>query len=101
MATTGVVYARVDLNLKTRTERILSQLGVTPSELIRIVYSLIDLNSGIPFDIRLPYGKPEAFGSMTMEERDEGLRKGMTSIKAGDVYTVDEVDAEMAREFGI
>ena len=98
------VYARVDPDLKSKAEEILSMLGLSPSELIKMLYSQVVLTRGVPFEIRLPYEMPESLSSMTRDELDAGLRKGMESIKSGDVYTADEVDAEMARmamEFGI
>lgn len=38
---------------------------------------------------------------MSREELDAELMKGMESLKSGKAYTVDEVDAELAKEFGI
>lgn len=42
-----------------------------------------------------------AVGVMTREELDAELQKGVDSIKAGKVYSADEVDAVLAKEFGI
>ena len=42
-----------------------------------------------------------AVGAMTREELDAELQKGVDSIKAGKVYSADEVDAALAKEFGI
>ena len=42
-----------------------------------------------------------AVGVMTREELDAELQKGVDSIKAGKVYSADEVDAALAKEFGI
>ena len=42
-----------------------------------------------------------AVGAMTREELDAELQKGVDSIKAGKVYSADEVDAVLAKEFGI
>ena len=42
----------------------------------------------------------DAIGS-TKEKLDAELMKGMESVKSGKTYTVDEVDAELAREFSI
>ena len=42
-----------------------------------------------------------AVGAMTREELDAELQKGVDSIKAGKVYSADEVDATLAKEFGI
>ena len=71
MANTSVVYARIDTNLKDNAESILSQLGISPSSAIQMLYSQIV------------------------------LKKGVDSIKVGKVYSADEVDAALASEFGI
>ena len=71
MANTSAVYARIDTNLKDNAENILSQLGISPSSAIQMLYSQIV------------------------------LKKGVDSIKAGKVYSADEVDAALAKEFGI
>ena len=42
-----------------------------------------------------------AVGAMTREELDAELQKGVNSIKAGKVYSADEADATLAKEFGI
>lgn len=66
-----------------------------------MLYSQIVLTRGIPFDLRLPYAKPTAIGGMSREQLDAELQKGMDSLKSGKTYTADEVEAELAREFGI
>lgn len=101
MANTSAVYARIDSNLKANAESILSQLGISPSSAIQMLYSQIVLKKGIPFDLRLPSSRPSAVGAMAREQLDAELRKGVDSIKAGNVYSADEVDAVLAKEFGI
>ena len=101
MANTTAVYARIDTNLKNNAESIMSQLGITPSAAIQMFYSQVVLTKGIPFELRLPSAMPTAIGGMTREELDAELMKGIESIKNDRGYTVDEVDAELAEEFGI
>ena len=98
---TSAVYARIDTNLKENAESILSQLGISPSSAIQMLYSQIVLKKGMPFELKLPSSKPLAVGAMTREQLDSELRKGVDSIKAGEVYSADEVDAALAKEFGI
>lgn len=100
-ANTSAVYARIDTNLKENAESILSQLGISPSSAIQMLYSQIVLKKGMPFELKLPSSKPLAVGAMTREELDAELQKGVDSIKAGKVYSADEVDAVLAKEFGI
>ena len=101
MANTSAVYARIDTGLKDSAESILAQLGITPSSAIQMLYSQIVLQKGMPFDLRLPDSKPTAIGGMSRENLDVELLKGIESLKSGKAYTADEVDAELAREFGI
>ena len=101
MANTSAVYARIDSNLKESAESILQQLGISPSSAIQMLYSQIVLTRGLPLDLRLPSRRPTAIGGMSREEVDAELMKGMDSLKSGRVYTADEVDAELKREFGI
>ena len=51
--------------------------------------------------MKLPSFKPLAVGAMTIEELDVELQKGVDSIKAGKVYSADEVGATLTKEFGI
>lgn len=101
MANTSAVYARIDTDLKKNAEGILSQLGISPSGAIQMLYSQIVLHNGIPFDLRIPDKKPLSVADMTKEQFDAELQKGFDSFKAGKVLSADEVDAKLAKEFGI
>lgn len=50
------------------------------------------------FESKHPSSKPLAVGAMTREELDAELQKGVDSIKAGRVYSTDEVDAVFSKE---
>ena len=100
-AKTANVTARIQPEIKEQAEAILSQLGISPSSAIQMLYSQIVLKKGMPFELKLPSSKPLAVGAMTREELDAELQKGVDSIKAGKVYSADEVDAVLAKEFGI
>lgn len=101
MANTSAVYARIDTNLKENAESILSQLGISPSSAIQMLYSQIVLTRGMPLDLHLPMDIPTAIGGMTREQLDAVLRKGVESLEKERTYTADEVDAELKREFGL
>lgn len=101
MANTTAVYARIDTDLKNNAENILNQLGISPSSAIQMLYSQIVLTQGFPLDLHLPSAKPTAIGDMSRAEIDTELMKGVNSLKSGKTYTADEVDAKLAKEFGI
>ena len=101
MANTSAIYARIDTGLKENAENILAQLGITPSSALQMLYSQIVLTRGLPLDLHLPSVKPTAIGGMSRADLDAELMKGVRSLRSGKTYTVDEVDAEFEREFGI
>ena len=51
--------------------------------------------------MKLPRTVPLAYGSLTKEQFDKEIEKGMADVKAGRVYSADDIEAEMKREFGI
>lgn len=101
MANTNAVYARIDATLKERAEHILNQLGISPSSAVQMLYSQIVLQKGMPFELRLPSTKPTALGSLTRDELDKELQKGIDSISTGQQYSADEVDQFFAKEYGV
>ena len=84
MANTNAVYARIDTNLKENAESILSQLGISPSSAIQMLYSQIVLQKGMPFE-----------GNMSKEDLNLELQKGIDSLNDGKSYSADEVDESM------
>lgn len=54
MARETTVTVRINPALKRNAEEILDQLGITHSEVINMLYSLISLRRGLPFDVKLP-----------------------------------------------
>ncbi len=60
----ATINTRIELNLKMQAETILHKIGMTAAEAIRIFYSQICLQNGLPFDVKIPNKK-------TMEAIDE------------------------------
>jgi len=48
------IHTRIDPELKSKAEGILSELGISSSEAIRLFYSQICHHRGIPFDVKIP-----------------------------------------------
>ena len=102
MARTANVFARVEPEVKEQAEQVLDRLGIPMSNAVGMFLRQIVLQRGIPFEMKLPaYEEPVAYGSLTKEQFDAEIEKGMEDIKAGRVYSADEVEEEMKREFGI
>lgn len=91
----------MDTSLKNTAEDILSKLGISPSSAIQMFYSQIILHRGLPFEAKLPASRPVAIGSLSREELDAELSKGIASIRSGRTYSADEVDEILKQELGI
>ena len=88
--------------VKEKAEQVLDRLGIPMSNAVGMFLRQIVLQRGIPFEMKLPdYEEPVAYGSLTKEQFNTEIEKGMEDIKAGRVYSADDVEAEIKREFGI
>ena len=94
MEKTATLNLRVNPQLKSRAESVLSQLGIPMSTAIDMYLNQIVLTGGIPFAVTLPKA-PEYVNAdvMTNDELKERLLKGYEDIDAGNVQ-----DAETAFE---
>ncbi len=54
MSKTSVITTRVDPELKSNAEEILSSLGMTTAQAITMFLKQVELNQGLPFTPRLP-----------------------------------------------
>ncbi len=101
MARTSNVFARVEPEIKEQAEQVLDRLGIPMSNAVGMFLRQVVLQRGLPFEVKLPQETPVAYGALTKTQFDEEMEKGMADIRAGRVFTADEVEAEMKREFGI
>jgi len=51
---TAAVHSRINPDIKERAEAILNQLGLSPTEAIRMFYTQIALRNGLPFEVQIP-----------------------------------------------
>ena len=101
MARTANVFAHVEPEIKEQAESILDQLGIPMSNAVGMFLRQIVLQKGIPFEMKLPRTEPLVYGSLTKEQFDKEIGKGMADVKAGRVYSADAIEAEMKRDFGL
>jgi DNA-damage-inducible protein J len=51
---TAVIHARIEPQIKREAEGVLHNLGISPTEAIRIFYRQITLRHGLPFAVAVP-----------------------------------------------
>ncbi|MCD8327600.1 MAG: type II toxin-antitoxin system RelB/DinJ family antitoxin [Ruminococcus sp.] len=101
MARTSNVFARVEPEVKEQAEIVLNQLGIPMSNAVGMFLRQVVIQRGIPFEMKLPANKPLDMSQMTKEQFDTEIQKGIADIENGRVYSVDEVEEEMHRLYGI
>ena len=96
---TTSVYTRVDPEIKQQAEAILSQLGIPMSNAVDIFLRQVVIHRGIPFDMVLPSAAPLAVGSLTKEQFDAEMRKGIEDMEAGRVIPAEDVEARIRSRY--
>ena len=54
MTKTAVISARIDPELKRTAEQVFKQLGLTTTQALTLFYRQVDLQDGLPFEIKIP-----------------------------------------------
>jgi len=98
---TANIYTRVDPDTKEQAETILNQLGIPMSNAIGMFLKQIVIQKGIPFEMKLPSSTPLSISSMTKEQFDIEMQKGMDDITTERVVSIDAVEEEMRKLYGI
>ncbi len=101
MARTSNVFARVEPEIKEQAEQVLDRLGIPMSNAVSMFLRQVVLQRGIPFEVKLPQEAPLIYGSLTREQFDAEIEKGMADIREGRVYSAYSVEAEMRRGYGV
>ncbi len=81
MAAVETVRARLDPELKASASAVLSEMGLTVSDAIRLLLVRVVAEKALPFDIRVPNAE---------------TRKAMAAVEEGKVESFASVEALMA-----
>ncbi len=101
MARTSNIYIRVEPEVKTEAESILKELGIPMSNAVAMFLRQIILQKGIPFDMKLPNKEPLIYKSLTKEDFDEAINKGIKDFENGNIHTSEELKEHLNRKYGI
>ncbi len=74
----AVVKARIEPDLKRESEAILARLGMNTTDAIRMFFTQIRLQQGLPFSIRIPNAETQA----AMNELEAGRGERVSSVDA-------------------
>jgi DNA-damage-inducible protein J len=68
MSKTATVRARIEPQLKEKVEAIFQELGLTTTEAINLFYKQVELQQGLPFQVKIP----NRITQKTFKETDQG-----------------------------
>ena len=77
------IVARVEPEIKEQAERIMTQLGLSASGVINMLYRQIICRRGLPFAVTIPT-VPPTLDTMSRAEYDAILAEGLCQAEAGD-----------------
>lgn len=101
MARTSNVFARVEPEIKEQAEHVLEQLGIPMSNAICLFLRQVVLHRGIPFDVKLPHNNPLSIGSLSEEQFNKEIEKGLVDLTAGRVTSANRVAERMRRDYDV
>ena len=82
MAKTEMILVRVEPELKSQAEEVFSELGLSPTEAIRLFYAQVALHRGLPFAVKIP--NAETIEALRQARTGEGLTEyaDLNALKA-------------------
>ena len=95
------LYARIEPDVKAEAEKILSIIGISASSAINMFYKQIILNRGLPFEVKLPAGRPVNVTELSDAELNVELEKGYADMVAGRTKSARQAFADMRKDYGI
>ncbi|WP_276620519.1 type II toxin-antitoxin system RelB/DinJ family antitoxin [Syntrophomonas wolfei] len=101
MARTSNIFARVEPEVKEQAELVLEQLGIPMSNAIGLFLRQVVLQRGIPFELKLPQSKPLSVSSLTEEQFNTEIEKGLADLTAGRVISAESITDRMRQDYGI
>ena len=98
MKETGIVYVRMDKDIKEGAEAVLEELGISASAAVQMFYKTIIREQGLPLNLNIRKNKrPLDVSDLTDEELEELLDEAEAEVEAGHYYTA----ADMRKRLGV
>jgi DNA-damage-inducible protein J len=83
---TAMIHVRVDQNLKTKASKALDAMGLSLSDVVRLLLTRIAVEQALPFEVRVPNAVTRA----AMED----VRRGDLLTASGVADLMDQLNAE-------
>lgn len=101
MARTSNIFARIEPEIKEQAEKVLAQLGIPMSNAIGIFLRQVVLQRGMPFEMKLPQNTPLSVGTLSEDQFNAEIEKGLADLATGKVISADRVTERMQRDYEV
>jgi DNA-damage-inducible protein J len=81
MPKTSTLNVRIDPVLKSQAEKLLAELGLTPSQAITLFFKQVGYHHGLPFEVNLPY-EPNAETLSAIDDSVHGRMNKAESLES-------------------
>ena len=99
MSKTTSIYTRVEPDLKEQVEQVLLKLGLPMASAINLFLHQIVIHNGLPFELKLPMNNPLDYSTITKDQFDIEMQKGLEDYLAGRTMPSAQVREEMKRKY--
>ena len=99
MSKSSSIYTRVEPELKEQVEQVLSKLGIPMANAINLFLHQIVLQDGIPFEVKLPKKKVMDYSTLSREQFDAEIEKGISELNAGQTVPSKQVRENIQRKY--
>ena len=94
---TASINSRIEEDVKSQAEAILSRLGISRATAIEMYYRQIILNNGIPFSLTVPPAVPVR-SNMSNDDFNHMMSAGYKQAVKDESYDLDEVFQDQAKQ---
>jgi addiction module RelB/DinJ family antitoxin len=101
MRKSASIYTRVEPEIKEQAEQILSKLGIPVAGAINLFLHQVVLRKGIPFHVSLPPNLPLDYSTMTAEQFDAEIQKGVASLEAEKIVSAGDIRKKLQRQYQV
>lgn len=101
MARTSNIFARVEPEIKEQAELVLDRLGIPMSNAIGLFLRQVILQRGIPFDMKLPPSMPLPLGTLTEEQFNAEIERGLADLTESKVSAIADVEQRIRQDYGV
>ncbi len=94
MSSTTYLQVRLDNNLKSQTESVLKDMGLTMTQAVKLFFKQVTLRKAIPFSVIIPQEKR----AHATPEEEALIEQSLNQIKQGKAVTIDMSDKKQVKK---